>query len=184
MNKKFVFPEIPTGKKWVTDPEGNIYYQVISTRLTGKQWIPYLGEKEHQITDPAKNVLLRHATESPREGVIYKIVVRPGYLFDADDRFTSTFRQYGAARGCQTPHWQVACLTRELFTNKELHEMGLNWIMPMHDPITNSKGEPYMLYTGMIGLSSTDWRSNLFARHDEPFDRFNYACGGFGYLIP
>lgn len=147
-----VIPEIPKGSKWVIDSEGTIYFEVISNGRTNEQWITYFeNEKKdakgqpNRVSDWGKNVL-RRATDAPTEALTYKIAVRPGKKIKDSNRITRKIRKDAETRSWKTPHWEVAPLIRDFFTDEELEQLGLWYIVAMHEPIEDSDGDPYMLY--------------------------------------
>ncbi len=144
-------PTIPHGSKWVIDREGIIYLKVTSNGRTKEQWETYFENekvdaqgKKYRLSDDAKNVLQR-ASEAPTNGVIYKIAVRPGSKINSKDRYTKTIHKDAAVRGWKSPHWEVACLIRDLLTDEELEELGLWYIVAMHGSILDSGGDPHLL---------------------------------------
>jgi len=162
-------------QKW-TEKDGVIRFSVTSDGTTGEQWIERLESKGHRISEYAKSIL-RSQEFKPTSDIIYEIAVLKGELFNDKDRVTTKIRQ--EAKDCQlgTPNVEIACLIREKFSNKELKEMGLYWIVIMHEPIKDSGGDPILLYVGRDGDGS--W---LGADYGDPGSRWD-RVGGFAFDV-
>jgi hypothetical protein len=142
--------------KWSVDVDGNIRFTVTSNGRTGEEWITYFeNEKKdakgklYRVSDYAKSVL-RNAP-APTNGVTYHIVVRPGKKIGGSDRITKKIRAAAEAKGWKKPHWEVGPLIRDVFTDKQLEEMGVWYIVAMHEPIKDSDGDPSVLCSNRDG---------------------------------
>ncbi|MCC6290781.1 hypothetical protein IT398_01810 [Candidatus Nomurabacteria bacterium] len=171
-----VIPTAPTLVEWTTDSDGIIHFTLISNGLTRKQWERHLESRGFRLSDWARNVL-RRASEAPTNGVAYHIVVRPGSKIASRNRVTKKIRAHAADKGWKTPHWEVACLIRDRFSDEQLEKMGLWWIVTMHEPITDSDGDPYLLYS--CRLAGGRW---LFAHYFRPDVEWD-APGGFAFVV-
>lgn len=172
-----VIPTAPTPVEWTTDSDGNIHFTVTSNGMTREQWERHLESRGFRLSDWARNVL-RRASEAPTNGVAYHIVVRPGSKIASRDRVTKKIRAHAADKGWKAPHWEVACLIRDTFTDEQLEKMGLWWIVTMHEPITDAVGDPFLLYS--IRDGDGPW---LFADYDRPDDGW-LDGGGFAFVVP
>jgi len=154
-------------QKW-TEKDGVIRFSVTSDGTTGEQWIERLESKGHRISEYAKSIL-RSQEFKPTSDIIYEIAVLKGELFNDKDRVTTKIRQ--EAKDCQlgTPNVEIACLIREKFSNKELKEMGLYWIVIMHEPIKDSDGDPRLLSVDRGGDGS--WLGTYFGNPDVKWHR-------------
>jgi hypothetical protein len=135
---------------------------------TGEQWITRTESKGNRVGDYAKQLLLSKGFK-PTTGVIYTVKVLKGELFSDSDRITSKIRAEAKKRKLQTPNAEMACLIRENFSDEELKEMGLWWIVVMHEPIKDSDGVLKLLLTYRLGggqwLDSCDGDpGNVWAR--------------------
>lgn len=144
--KRFLHGELtvsePT-RSW-REQDGIIYFSVTSDGTTGEGLITRLESKGSRLSEPAKWVL-RSPEFKPTNGVTTEIAVLKGMLFKDEDRTTENIRVKAQGRKLITPNAEVACLIREKFTDKEIEEMGLVWIVAMHDPISDSAGDPFLL---------------------------------------
>ena len=114
-----------------------VYFSVTSDGTTGKQWVRRLKEKGYHINIYAEDALLSPDFK-PTSGVTTEIVVLKGSFFKKDsDRTTKNIHVYADEKGWTKPNAEVACLIREMFTDKEIEAMGLVWIVTMHEPIKN-----------------------------------------------
>ncbi|MFH1667779.1 MAG: hypothetical protein ABH884_02010 [Candidatus Komeilibacteria bacterium] len=139
-----VMRKIATGELIVSEPErkwqekdGIIYLTVTSDGTTGPQWIERLQKKGFRLSDYAKSLLIS-ADFKPTTGVVYKMAILKGMLFNDRDRITKRIRSLAEEKGFSTPNAEVACLMRESLSDEELGAMGLILIITMHEPIKNS----------------------------------------------
>ena len=157
------------------EANGVIYLSVISNGTTGEQWITRLEGKNLRIGDYAKQVL-RSPDFKPTSGVLTKVAVLKGILFENSDRITSKIYAEAVNRKLEKPNAEIACLIREKFTDKEIEAMGLTWIVAMHKPIDVS-GVPDLLGAGRDGDGY--W---LGAYDDGPDLRWHRASG-FAFAV-
>ncbi|MDP2668638.1 MAG: hypothetical protein Q8P07_02275 [bacterium] len=130
------------GQRW-TNHGGIIYFPVTSDGTAGPQWIERLEGKGFRLSDDAKRVL-RSPDFKPTNGVTTDSAVIKGELFEDSERTTKKIRALAEALKFTKPNAEVACLIREMFTDKEIEAMGLWWIVAMHEPII-SDGRPHLL---------------------------------------
>ena len=133
------------------DDEGNIHFTLTSNGLTREQWETHLEHRGCRIGDSARNVL-RCASKAPTNGVTYNIVVRPGKSISNSDRITKKIRAAADKKGWVKPHWEVACLIRDTFTNEQLEKLGIGlWcIVTMHEHIKDSDGHQSLLESSRV----------------------------------
>ena len=172
-----VIPTAPTPVEWTVDGDGNIHFTVTSNGMTREQWEKHLESRGFRLSDWARNVL-RRASEAPTNGVTYNIVVRPGKKISDSDRITKKIRAAADKKGWVKPHWEVACLIRDTFTDEQLEEMGLLYIVTMHEPIKDSVGGPYLLSSLRGG--DGHWLDAYCVR---PGARW-CGDGGFAFAVP
>lgn len=172
-----VIPTAPTPTAWTVDDEGNIHFTLTSNGFTREQWEQHLERRGWRIGDYARQVL-RRASEAPTNGVTYNIVVRPGKKISDSDRITKKIRAAADKKGWVKPHWEVACLIRDTFTDEQLEQMGLWYIVTMHEPIKDSDGDPLLLDSrrGDGGR----WLRAGYGRPDDDWD----DRGGFAFAVP
>lgn len=130
--------------KW-KEQDGVIYFSVTSDGTTGPEWIERLEKEGFRVGDYAKG-LLRSDDFKPTSGVKTEIAVLKGMLFEDNDRITSKIRAKADQRKLAKPNAEVACLIREMFTDKDIEAMGLWGIVAMHEPIKDSGGVPVLLF--------------------------------------
>lgn len=178
-----VIPTTTTPPTYAVDAEGNIHFTVISNGRTGEECITYFENekkdakgKPYRVSDYGKSVL-RNAP-APTNGITYNIVVRPGKKISDSDRITKKIRAAADKKGWLKPHWEVACLIRDTFTDEQLEAMGLWYIVTMHEPIKDSDGGPSLLRSYRDGGGR--W---LNADYGRP-DGYWYGSGGFAFAVP
>lgn len=172
-----VEPAASASAVWTIDCEDNIHFTLTSNGFTREQWEQHLERRGWRIGDYARQVL-RRASEAPTNGVTYSIVVRPGKKISDSDRMTKNIRAAADKKGWLNPHWEVACLIRDTFTDEQLEQMGLWYIVTMHEPIKDSGGGP-----GLLSSSRYDAGRWLSARYDGP-DALWRVGGGFAFAVP
>lgn len=170
-------PAVRTPTAWTVDDDGNIHFSLTSNGMTCEQWEQHLERRGCRISDYARQVL-RRASEAPTNGVTYNIVVRPGKKISDSDRITKKIRAAADNKGWVKPHWEVACLIRDTFTDEQLEQMGLWYIVTMHEPIKDSDGDPFLLRSGRGGDGR--W---LYAGYGRP-DAYWHDDGGFAFAVP
>jgi len=178
-----VIPTSATLSTYTVDAEGNIHFIVTSDGRTREEWINYFENekkdakgKPYRVSDYGKSVL-RNAP-APTNGVTYNIVVRPSKKISDSDRITKKIRAAADKKGWVKPHWEASCLIRDAFTDEQLEEMGIWYIVGMHEPIKDSDGDPSLLnsYRNFDGR----WLGASCGRPDVIWD----DDGGFAFAVP
>ncbi len=162
-------------KSW-TEKDNVICFPATSDGIIGEQWIARLESKSFRVGDYAKSVL-RSKSFKPTTGITYEIAVLKGEIFSDNERITKNIRKDAKNRELTTPNAEVACLIREKFSDKELEAMGLYWIVVMHEPIKDSRGDPLLL-----GADRSDNGSWLSMRFDYPDSKWRRS-NGFAFVI-
>lgn len=172
-----VIPIAPMPISWAVDPEGNIRFTVTSNGMTREQWEQHLERRGWRIGNRGRQAL-RHASEVPTNGVIYNIVVCPGRNISDRDRITKKICAAANKKGWVKPHWEVACLIRDTFTDEQLEQMGLWYIVTMHEPINDFDGVPSLLSSARDVVGR--WFIAGYGRADDRWD----DNGGFAFAVP
>jgi hypothetical protein len=156
---------------------GVIHFSVTSDGETGEGWVTRLRKKNILLSECAVT-MLRDTAFQPTSGVTTEIVVLRGSFFMDHERNTNNIREEGKRRHLLTPNAEVACLIREKFTNKELEEMGLLWVVVMHEPIKDEYSDPRLLAS--INFYGDPW---LDAAPGELARKWN-GHDGFVFALP
>ena len=163
-------------RRW-REQDGIIYFTLPPTDgTTGRQWIERLAGKKIQIGEYSKYIFLSNDFK-PTIGIITEIAVIKGMLFEDSERVTKNIRAMAESLKFTKPNPEVACLIREMFTDAEIEEMGLRWIVAMHEPIKNSDGDPGLLGTDRDGAGP--WLNAHGGRPDNQWNRDN----GFAFAV-
>ncbi len=174
--KKFLSglrPEEPA-RSW--REEGDvIYFSVTSDGSTGEDWIKRLECKGFRVGEYAKQVL-RSPDFKSTSGVTTEVAVLKGIIFD-NGRTTKKIRAQVEKCRLGKPNAELACLIREKFTDEEIKAMGLWQIVPMHEPINDSTGTPYLLSVGRLGEGR--WLDTCCDQYDSMWG-YDY---GFAFLL-
>jgi len=144
--------------------------------LTGTQWITRLEKGNYNISSYAKQLLLSPdfiSSKTTCEIVIVK-------CSDVGKEYPTTkeIRAYAKAQGYLTPSPELACIIRETISDEEIKEMGLWYIVAMHEPIKNSVGDPSLLDS--YRADDGRWLSANYGRPDDMWS----DCGGFAFVVP
>lgn len=169
------FNESPPPRSW-REENGVIYFSVTSDGTTGEDWITRLERKGFRVGDHAKQVL-RSGDFKPTNSVKTEVAVLKGMLFEDDGRTTKDIRAEADKRKLSKPNAEIACLIREKFTDKEIEQMGLWYIVTMHEPIKDSVGKPDLLHA-----SRRDYGRWMGAYCDGPGSRWG-RVDGFAFVV-
>ncbi|OGZ10555.1 MAG: hypothetical protein A3D67_01445 [Candidatus Lloydbacteria bacterium RIFCSPHIGHO2_02_FULL_51_22] len=163
------------GRSW-REEDGVIYFSVESDGTTGEDWITRLESKGFRVGDYAKQVL-RSTDFKPTSGVTTETVVLPGSFFGDKDLDTAKIRDEAKKRKLVTPNAELACLIREKFRDDEIEAMGLWYIVAMHEPMSDSDGDPRLLDARRdVGGR---WLSASYVRPGRRWHR----DGGFAFAV-
>lgn len=135
-------------RSWSVDEHGIIHFEVVSDGTLPEDWIKEFEQSGRVVGSYAKQGI-RSEHFKPTTGVHYPVAVIPGKNFTEDGRITRLIRKDAADRKFPTPPMEVACLIRRKFTDKQIQDTGLLWIVTMHEPFKDSDGD-----LGLLGASS------------------------------
>ncbi|MFA5348784.1 MAG: hypothetical protein WC309_00220 [Candidatus Paceibacterota bacterium] len=147
-----------------------IRFNVVTNGRSGEEWIRVLRSQGKRLSGEAERVL-RSPDFIPTTGQNIEVAVLRGELFADRERFTRNVRAEAVRRCLGEINMEVACLIREKFTDKQIEEMGLWWIIVMHQG-------PVLL--GGCRRAGGSW---LRADYDGPGFGW-YRVGGFAFSVP
>ena len=168
-----------SGHKYTVGPDGNIRFTVTSNGFTGDMWAKYFENIGMVVGGSTKNTL-HVVKEAPTTIETYNVVVRPGKLLNDAARVVSRIREGGEFCGWKVPHWEVGCLLRDKLTEADLEQMGLAYIVVMHEPIACAyDGAPKLLILTVASFDP-DYRQlhDSFATPARGYDE----KGGFAFI--
>ena len=139
-------------KPWI-EKDGRIYFEVTTLGLTAEEWKARLTKAGHKISNWANDVLskpdydLNHRYEADKT---LKIVLIKGKEIEKDsERLTKNLKAIAVkdfgTNSVSELKGELGLLIREKFSNKELEEMVLYYIVVLHEPIVDSGGHPRVL---------------------------------------
>ena len=103
----------------------------MSDGTTGPEWVPRLEGQGYVLTPDAKQLLLSDRF-IPTSGKVTHCVAIKGEFFSDDERTTANVRTEAAHRKMVViDDLEVGCLLREKFSNEDLEDMGLWWLVVM-----------------------------------------------------
>lgn len=159
------------------EQDGVVYFTLPPTDGTiGPQWIKRLEKEDFRLSKWAKDVL-NSPDFKPTNGIISKIAVLKDMLWNDSDRNTKNIRAEADKRNLTKPNAEVACLIREMFSDKEIEAMGLWWIVAMHEPINDSVGGPFLL-----DADRDDGGHWLDTAYDRPGGEW-FRGNGFAFVV-
>ena len=156
------------------EEDGVIYFTVESDGTTGEDWITRLEGNGFCVGAYTKQVL-RSPDFRPTNGMTTEVAVLKGMLFEDNNRITKEIRAEADKRKLSKSNAELACLTREKFTDEQIEAMGLIWIVAMHEPINDSGGDPRLL--SAYRLDDGRWLSAYYGGPDGRWGR------GYGFAF-
>ncbi len=139
------------------EQDGVIYFSVFSDGIMGGNLIRSLEYQGYRLGDEAK-VIIRSTNFRPVLGTVTNVAVIKGSNFEELGRNTSKVRAFAAQRKFQTIDTEVISLIRQMFTDSHLSDMGLLWMVGMHEPV-EVYGEPRLL--GLHRVEGSDYRGDF-----------------------
>ena len=131
---------------------GHIIITFAGLDLTGADEIKRLEETGYRVGDYAKSCFTSAADDGYDKnhrlvaGQLYKVALVPGKEIEHDsDRTTANLRKLGEKYGYGKPLGGHIPRIRESVSDKQMEEMGFDYIAGLHDPIKDSDGRPDVL---------------------------------------
>lgn len=161
-----------------------IYFDLTTLGLTASEWKERLTKNGHKIGDWANDVLSKPDFDENHRyqpGQTLKVVlVRGKEIQKGFERTTQNLKAIAVKDFGQSSvselKGELSLLIREKFSNKDLEEMDLFYIVTLHEPIIVSGGYPCVLRANRVGGGS--W---VDANWDNP-DNYWYGFGAFAFL--
>ncbi|MEN9338479.1 MAG: hypothetical protein RI945_204 [Candidatus Parcubacteria bacterium] len=171
------------GKPW-TEKNPRIYFEVSTLGLTAEEWKERLIQGGHKLSDWTKDILSKpdyNQNHRYEAGKMLKVVLIRGKDIEKDsERLTKNLKVIAVKdfgeKSASELKGELALLIREKFNNKELEKMGLWYIAVLHEPIVDSGGDPFVLYS-----FRGDGESWVGTAWDDPGDGWN-VDGAFAFL--
>lgn len=159
---------------WIDDPRGLqkflqglcYIWTVVSNGRNAQALIGALEAKGRRVSNWAKDAMSK-AGFKVTKGQTYNFVVIRGDEFATDaERTTANIFAEGVRRRYRKPPADAAALLREKFTQEEL---GFPYVVVMHEPITGSGGDSFLLVLARRG--DGEWLRAWLADPDEQWHR-------------
>jgi hypothetical protein len=118
------------------EKDGVVYLTVTSNGRTAEEWVEWFEARgDAHLCDLSRRAILSSSFK-PTKGVTYEVGILKGMLFKDEDRFFDNILSVATLRRkLVVPSVEAACLIRELLTNDDIEDMGLNWIIVMHERV-------------------------------------------------
>ncbi len=167
-----VSPPVPKRRRDMGD---HIILPVVVDRVsTGEEWIARTDAKGNRTDDYGKNVLRSKKFQTTPIGT-YEVAVLKASSFSSDPT-TKQVRAWGKGKKFSDPNSDIACFIREQYSDDELKEMGLWWIVVMHEPIFSGD---FSNLIGVVRGGDGRWLDACGAGSDGRWGR----NGGFAFLV-
>ena len=166
--------------KATLEAKDNLIYITLppSEGITGPSWIDYFYEKDFKLSAEAQVALKSKAFEPTLPGFVHRIVVLRANFWKKDpERINKDIWAEGVSRKWLETHPEAVCLIRKCFSDRQLKDMGLEWIVGIHKPIV-VLGKPHFLFARRIGETRC-----LDARNARPDCEWN-EYGAFAWSLP
>ncbi len=111
-----------------------IHLSIVSDGLNGPLSVESLKKKGCKV-DPSVREMFLSKYYIPTTGITSSLVIVPGTLFDDESRHDSSIIAYARSRGFYLPEAETARHIREKFSDQDLDEMGLKYLLVMHPMI-------------------------------------------------
>ncbi|MEK7452574.1 MAG: hypothetical protein AAB664_04500 [Patescibacteria group bacterium] len=177
--KENVLPSNPNPlvRRW-REVDGVIYLTVtLDKPTTGDEWTERMEKKGNRVDVSVKRMFFLKNFTCSTAGM-YEIVILKGLLFEYKGCITQNIHAKASEMKLVKPNADIACLIREQLTDEEIEEMGLMFIVTMHEPIEGSNGRPCLLTTSRY--NNGRW---LNAHLDLPGIEWEQEYG-FAFLAP
>lgn len=164
---------------------GHLVFTISGLDLSGAAEIIRLDAAGYRFGDYARSCMASTRSDSYdqhhrlEDGRIYKIALVPGTEIQKDSsRTTANLRKQGEKYGYQKPLAGIVPRIREAVSDKQMEEWGFWYIAALHDPITDSDGDPNVLNADRDGDGR--W---VFASWGQPDGQWD-TYGAFAFLVP
>ena len=128
-------------KKW-TNENGTICFTVSSKGKTGSYWSKYYKKSSTQAHEILNSIFFK-----PYNKRIYNVQIIQGDFLNNGLSTISQVKEEGLRKGLVLPPLELACIIRKNFSQDELAQMGLMWVITMHEPVDTQDFGPRVLYS-------------------------------------
>jgi len=153
--------------------DGIIYLSLVTDGASGEDWIFRLEKAGDKVGRYAK-IVLRSKKFIPTKKT-HQVAIIKGSLLKDQNNFINELLKEAKLKKLARPTPELACIFREKFSNEDLEEMGLNWVVVMHRPAYDLNNDPIFLGIGRFGFGDAikmiHGTQNVMCNH------------GFGFLF-
>ena len=170
---------------WECNQNGHVVLTINGLDLTGAAEVSRLKDQKYNVGDIATSCFKStnedgyDLTHRLVAGQTYRIVLVPGKEIERiNDRTTSGLLAFGERLGYLRPLAGIIPRLRERLTDKQLEELGLWYIVALHQPIADTVG--FLL---VLGLVRSGAGRHVDAHGDGPGNQWD-GGGAFAFLVP
>ena len=139
----------------VREQEGVVYKKFVSARLDGKSWLDRFRARKVHLGESVPSILLSEEFRPAKAVTIYEVAfILLKRVFSFKESTTENICAYAQKHGFTEPNPEVACLILQMIKSEELKtDSSDDFIITMHKPIKNNKGEPCVLWIHPFGVN-------------------------------
>ncbi len=119
----------------VTEKDGVIYVTLTSNGWSGPEWEAHFDRRGVELSPNARKILNSTQFKASKAGTSRPVAILKGELFSDEDRITKNIRAKAIELKLKKLDIETQCLIRDALTNKAINDLGLNWIVGMHEPV-------------------------------------------------
>ena len=151
----------------LSEKDGLIYFSVTSDGTTGQEWVDRLKEKGFNLKNWVKD-LLGIKNLRPTTGVTYDVVILRGKILGSITN--SDIFSKANSHGLSRPNTEALCLIRDKFSDDDLEDLGLRFIVSISRNVLGHENYPELYFAGRHDIG----RWMICDGRDSSFDR---GCG-------
>ena len=127
---------LPSVALKVTEKNSIISVTFTSNGWTGPEWTAHFNKRGIELSSNARTILNSSLFKASKAGTLRPIKILKGELFADAERITKNICAKAAELKLKNPDIELGCFIRDGLTNKQINDLGLNWIVVgMHEPV-------------------------------------------------
>ena len=139
--------------------------------MSGPKWFAMLRTR-NVISKPAEEILKNTPHQDFGPSMCDEMVILPGWLWEVEDRTSANIRAYARKHNLFELTLEDACISRARLDKKQIQDMGLSYIVTMHNNPSNGQ---------LLTSASFDSQEDALITHSgQPSANWNE---GFGFAF-
>ncbi len=175
---------VTTVTNFTVNEHGHVVFTITGLDLTGAQEEARLEAEKFNVWKYAKQILTSTNSDSYDRnhrlvgGQQYKIVLLPGKHIKSSERTTENLRTEASKLGYGKPVAGVIPRIREIVSDEKMEELGIWYIVALHDPIKDSDGG-----SNVLGSDNSDGGRLVGELRGQPDNQW-LDGGAFAFFLP